>query len=1854
MKKSVLKLMIFGLALLLSRNAYSCKVTPGFTYTSTHTCGIPYGVSAVNTSSGTQSGTAKYWWKVNGSKVSDTIVGKDTFDLLLTRYGSNSIKLFVKDSSGCIDSTGTTVNVSSNAANILDQNLNYTKNPSWMNCLQFITDPDTFTVNIQSNDTLHKLKIFWGDGSMDTTGTNVIPNTVKSHLFNALGIYTIKIVTVNGSCIDTVYGHVYNQRQPTAGIIGPTSGSNRGCVPHLMTIVNNSYNISNNTVFTVDWGNGDSETLPFTSYNDTLRHLYRKGVCAGIIKITATNVCGSSFTTWNPIDISEKDKAKWDVAQTCDPTQNHIFYNTSIDKYCLTPDIKEYFWDFGDGTTIGWITSKAAQYHKFAKPGDYVVTLIAKTACGLDTFKNTVKVYYKPKAYAVFNGYGACSPFNGNYIDTSKGRDLKRIWRIQSSKDTITYTDSVLSYTFNKAGYYKITLVVYNQCGRDSISRTIRVTDKPVAGFANVTGTCVPFALNLTNTSTSWFNNPQYKWYFGNGDSSTSSNPGPVSYTVAGTYTIRLIVKDSCGTDTFSRTLNAYGLPQASISGDTTACTFDSLVFKNNSVNAGSFSWDFGDNSTYSQTGTSDVKHVYSNYGKFTVRVIAGTGAGCLDTAYMDVNIKSGAKAQFSINSNYSCSPATFKFTNNSIYGKDFYWYANGQLISRGTTPNDTTIYTDTTVVSLKLITTSSSSCQSDSMEKVFFTPKNPQAIVAAVSPGCGPLSVAFSNQSVAAVRNYWNLGNGNLSTAVNPATQYPHAGNKDTIYTIRLRVENWLNCKDSTTASVKVYPAPKAVFSMGGDKGCGPFNVNFTNLSLTNNKDAFSSLSHNWKFGDGSNSSLSDPSHVFPASVVQDSTYKVRLTVTSQHGCKDSTEQSVRVYPKPIIRFTPDKVSGCAILPVNFTNYSKPGDTGSINIMKFIWKSGNGATATTKNFSASYKASVYGDTVYRVTLVAETEHSCVDSAGFNITVHPQPKAIFTTNFNAACTPFNLKANNQSVSKDGKALTHSWNFGNGYLSNQASDSSLYINNTQSNASYQIRYIAISAYGCKDTAMKNITVYPKPIAAFGVSSKKICAPAVLTLTDKSSNAYSHFWSAGYTMAQGNAKQTVALPGLKLFDSLYIISHAVTSANGCLSDTVYEQVLVMGRPEAGFLFSKDSTCARETISLINTSLSGYKFTWDFGDKSAKSTLINPKHKFPIVTAGGRDTGYLVTLEVSSSSGCKDTAAKKIYLVNRPLDNIVLDKSTGCTDLEVKMSHQSKSFKTLYWDLGDNSAFNSSDSVTHTYVNPLGNLTMQPRIILYRKKFSCLDTAYATISVYPKPLADFKTQRNDPCDAGNYQFINKSKNNATNQWVFDDGTTVNVSSFSTLLPSSAYKDTFYNVKLYVKNNYQCVDSNYQVIKVKPKMTVRFEKDKSQSCEKGVVNFTNKSTNAVRYFWKFGDGGLSNEVNPSYVYNTYGNYAITLYAYDKDGCVDSTSGLDFFKVMEKPKADFEYLPAKPKLPDATVNFTAKPTILTTNVNNLIYDWDFGDGTYPAPNYSQKDPSHQYTKPGNVEVTLTVWNQICSDVIKKPIYIEDPKPEVAFTADTTVGCAPLLVRFTNKTKHALTYRWVWGDGSPDSYEENPVHVFKYSGKWDVTLIATGTGGTSTYSVQYMVTVYPKPDADFFTYKQSLNLPNAVFALQNISNNSIKYNWSLIDTFNNVIDASTLRDPSFLVNEQGRFSVRLIAYNSYGCSDTMTKINYLSTFKEGYVYAPNAFSPNRNGKNEEFKPSLYNVKKEEYIFRIYNRWGEKVFETNDLTASWDGTFNGVECEQDVYVWTVSGLFISNDEFALRGTVTLLK
>ncbi|HEY50442.1 MAG TPA: PKD domain-containing protein, partial [Dehalococcoidia bacterium] len=154
----------------------------------------------------------------------------------------------------------------------------------------------------------------------------------------------------------------------------------------------------------------------------------------------------------------------------------------------------------------------------------------------------------------------------------------------------------------------------------------------------------------------------------------------------------------------------------------------------------------------------------------------------------------------------------------------------------------------------------------------------------------------------------------------------------------------------------------------------CEPLTVQFSDNSTAGDNTIVSWF---WDFGDGSNSTLEDPSHIY-----DDGTYTVSLTVTDSHGCTDTEtkEEYITSNEGPTADFSAIPTSGDAPLDVNFSDNSVAGDN---TIVSWEWDFGDGANSTAKNPSHTYN----NVGTYTVTLTVTDEHGCTDDATTNVLV---------------------------------------------------------------------------------------------------------------------------------------------------------------------------------------------------------------------------------------------------------------------------------------------------------------------------------------------------------------------------------------------------------------------------------------------------------------------------------------------------------------------------------------------------------------------------------------------------------------------------------------------------------------------------------------------------------------------------------------------------------------------------------------------------------------------------------------------------------------------------------------------------
>ncbi len=1849
-----LKLIILFFLAIINIKLLACiGLTPAYTYINNHTCGVPAVLSITNTSSGSNAANLKtmYLWKIGG-KIQDTTYGLAAPQtLLIKNTGSTPLELIAIDSSGCRDSFSSSITVTTLAPYLLDQNGSTSHTPAWLNCIQFRTDSDSFLINIKSNDTLRNFSVFWGDGQSDTGITKMKVGDSLNHWYVSTGIFEYKVVLYNSStsCTDTLYGKVINQRQPTAGILGPSAGSNRGCAPHKIQFKSTSYNLTAQT--TITWLFGDGEGLEYDALSraDSVQHVYTKALCNGIVTLITKNECGSSQTTWNPIDVSEKDKADISVdTSNCDPKKPFEFINSTADLYCITPDPKEYYWDFGDGTNTGWIKSKASQKHIYSTDGQHTVMLIAKNTCGNDTIYKTFSILYFPKPNFIVKDTMGCQPVATSVADISIGRGITRMW---SFGDGTTSTDSTYSHSYTKGGDYILKLSVSNACGSRDTSKLIKVFVKPIAKFKLRGEGCVSYNQSFFQLSTTFSDSTTFAWSFGDGTSSSLKAPLLKSYSIAGKYGVSLIVNNTCGADTAVDTFNAFGFPKNILLADSTVCTFDTFLLSINSDIASSYNVNWGNGKSNNYTTFGIYKHVFVNSGFKTI-IITTTGkdGGCISIDTLILNVKPGAFANFGTDKLFACAPSVFTITDSSINTTDYKWYINDSLVSTNNLFNAYTILNDSTIKVLKLVVENTGLCGADSISKTILTSSKPLAAFSlSDTAGCGLLNINTINLCKNSQSYQWKINNNNTSNTFNSSADFAASKTKDTFYNIKLIASNWAGCKDSTQNQVQVYPKPSIDFGSAKYDGCGPLNLSFTNISKPNDTGNIALMTFYWNLANGNTAVTQNAASIFIASVTKDSNYSVKLIGYSEHGCADSLSKIVSVYPKPKATFTSDKNNGCAPLMIKANNNSMPNDTGSINIMRFLWTANNKIDSNVHP-SFTFPASLTKDSVFSIKLKAYSEHNCIDSTMSQITVFPNPKADFITNVSQGCTPLSITTTNNSLPYDTGSIaimTFNWHLGNGNKSNLTSPSTSYISNGLSDSNYQIKLVAFSEHGCKDSISKLVKVFPSSKANFVADKESGCGPLNIVFSEKSINGNSFQWDFGTGFKTLSATTTKTFQPILLFDTFYQVYFTSTTVNNCLGDTVSKIIKVQGIPKASFVLAKDTSCGAQVSLIYNTSLAAYKYQWRLGD-STTSTLINPTHIFGTDPLTGGSKTHKIQLVARSIFGCTDTAAGSITVMPFPKAIVGFDKKSGCGDLAIQFANNSQFANAQNWSFGDGTVsnlpnpsklFSNNTPINKQYVVSLEAISIA----------GCTSLDTTTVTVYPNPILSIRNSRLDICDDGIIEFVSNSKNTLNLSFRYNDGSALfssNLQSTKDTFPLSTFGDTNFMVSIFGTSQFGCKDSIENVITLGPKLFVDFDQTPNSACVPAIAEFKNLSRNAINFIWDFGDNAGSGDINPNHIYQQAGNFSVKLTAFDKNGCRLSKKGANNFLAKETPVAEFVVNPGILKMPNAKATFSN----LSIYNQASTFVWDFGDGN----SSNLENPVHTYTDSGVYKVSLKADNFSCSNVIIKQVIVSPSLPIVDFDPEGAGGCAPLQVEFKEKTQFANKFAWIFGDGYSSS-EANPSHVYENEGFYTVTLMAEGPGGVGRIVKTNIIEVKSSPKCFFYATPDSAHLPNARFDIKNKTVNASNYTWQVNDASNGqLLITSRLKEPSFVINQVGNYDVKLMAENQNNCFDTLVKPLLLIVLEEGKLFIPTAFTPNRDNKNDDFRPVTLGVSSANYTFRIFNRWGEKIFETSDLNGSWDGNVKGSPVAENVFIWTISGQFINGDFFERKGDITLLK
>lgn len=313
-----------------------------------------------------------------------------------------------------------------------------------------------------------------------------------------------------------------------------------------------------------------------------------------------------------------------------------------------------------------------------------------------------------------------------------------------------------------------------------------------------------------------------------------------------------------------------------------------------------------------------------------------------------------------------------------------------------------------------------------------------------------------------------------------------------------------------------------------------------------------------------------------------------------------------------------------------------------------------------------------------------------------------------------------------------------------------------------------------------------------------------------------------------------------------------------------------------------------------------------------------------------------------------------------------------------------------------------------------------------------------------------------------------------------------------------------------------------------------------------------------------------------------------------------------------------------------------------TTSTGSLTgWSWNFGDlGTSIA-----EDATHAYANPGTYTVTHVVFSSNgCRDTIQKQLEVYT-LPQALFHQNTPcVGNATQFVDDSQSPSGSIIgWNWLFGDNSSSGIQ-NPTHAYSAAGNYTVSMTVTSSFGCKDTIVK-QITVIPGPKADFIVTPNPLEaLETGSFTDQSTGPSSlVSWYWGFGDE-----SASNQQNPTHSYTTPGDYSVYLAVKDINGCIDTVRKDISVILMPD----VPTAFSPNGDGQNDIFRVRGGPFKT--LMLRIYNNWGQLIFESNDQSIGWNGTFNGTEQPIGVYVWVVDVEMLNAKLIKKTGDVTLLR
>lgn len=857
----------------------------------------------------TQETITSYQWTFPGNVISTDTTPEFTF----TTIGTHRVLLNYTTAAGC---TGTAVY---DQINLLPKPVaNFVSTNGTDICGNTLVHFDNFSTG-------ELFRGSWFVNGVFTYGESFnLSNTDMYYRFTSAGKYTIRFVATNGICHDTMTKVEYITIKPPFVKI---NGHQKGCEGN-----GGQVTFSDATTEATNWlwEFGDGQTATYGTYQPNITHQYN---ASGVYKVRLSATNGSCTVRDSvTVIVMLKQNIQLSVSNPTLCSNENLGYSISGLQPGPSGGYSYSFYriEYGDGSPFnGYNNYYYINQNPFfgnltsVDPSkDKLRFILYNSVSGCTDTTNYVSFSVKgAKPSFSIEGGSRCYQLPITFKDKSNVTGNNAIvsweWNFGDGNSVTKSTAGDVTHTYANPGSYYVTLKIRDAAGCTTTSAYYDgyvTVNGPKASFYP-SGSNVPLNTNVyfyNNTNSYNAYNTQYTWDFGNGVTSTQYSPS-YTYTVAGTYNVKLIAKDpatGCTSEATQvvivRDFNSAFNFNTSFIGNAT-CPPVMARFNNTSAGAVKVKWDFGDGTTADNVNY--PSHIYTKAGTYIVTLYVYGYNGLTGTYTDSVKVK-GLDASIKYDPKETCSSQPVNFNASASGVSSYVWdFGDGQLFS-STDSTAVHSYKSPGVYKPSLLITNTDGCTvaAPSTEKITIDSLSAK-IKGIPSQACNQVKINFNADvySVGATQNQnflsykWNFGTGNAAdtaNTANPVFQYNSPGT----YTVTLLVTARSGCVKTVSETVVVKESSKGTITAPAAI-CAGETATFTSAATITNAVQWS-----WDFKNGQTSTIQNPSAQTYATA---GTYPVTLVVNNQ-GCLDTSIHVLTVHALPVTQLSPTQPKVC------------------------------------------------------------------------------------------------------------------------------------------------------------------------------------------------------------------------------------------------------------------------------------------------------------------------------------------------------------------------------------------------------------------------------------------------------------------------------------------------------------------------------------------------------------------------------------------------------------------------------------------------------------------------------------------------------------------------------------------------------------------------------------------------------------------------------------------------------------------------------------------------------------------------------------------------------------------------------